>query len=166
MQLQERKQMTKIKIVCVGKLKEKYLKDGIEEYSKRISRFAKLEIIELNDEKIPNDPSDAQCLAVLKAEGEKILKHLDGYIIPLCVEGVALSSEELSEKLNQIALNGNSTITFIIGGSLGLDSRIKALADFKISFSKMTFPHQLMRLILSEQLYRAFKISANESYHK
>ena len=156
----------KIKIVCLGKLKEKYLKDGVEEYVKRISRFAKTEIIELTDEKIPDNPNESQCAAILKTEGEKIKKHIEGYAIALCVEGENISSEKLADKISSITLSGNSTITFIIGGSLGIDNDIKSLADFKLSFSKMTFPHQLMRLILVEQIYRAFKINANESYHK
>ena len=156
----------KIKIICVGKLKEKYLKDGIAEYTKRISRFSKIEIIELNDEKIPDSPSDAQCQNILKTEGEKIKKHLEGYTIALCVEGTNLSSEELAKNFAKIQLGGESTISFVIGGSLGIDDSIKNMADFKLSFSKMTFPHQLMRLILTEQIYRAFKINNNENYHK
>ncbi len=156
----------KIKIVCLGKLREKYLKDGIDEYCKRISRFAKIDIVELADEKIPDSPSPAQCAAVLKTEGEKIKKHLEGYIITLCVEGEGISSEKLAEKIASVQLSGNSTITFVIGGSLGLDDGIKKASNFKLSFSKMTFPHQLMRLILAEQIYRAFKINGNESYHK
>ena len=156
----------KIKIVCVGKLKEKYLKDSIAEYVKRISRFAKVDIAELPDEKIPDNPSAAECKAVLNNEGEKIARHLEGYIIALCVEGKQFSSEELAEKISAIQLNGDSTITFVIGGSLGIDEKIKKSADLMLSFSKMTFPHQLMRLILTEQIYRAFKINANESYHK
>ncbi|MBQ6998369.1 MAG: 23S rRNA (pseudouridine(1915)-N(3))-methyltransferase RlmH [Clostridia bacterium] len=156
----------KIKIVCVGKLKEKYLKDGIDEYCKRISRFAKVDIVELADEKIPDTPSPAQCESVLKCEGDKIKKHLEGYIISLCVEGENLSSEKLAEKIASVQLGGNSTITFVIGGSLGIDEEIKKASHFKLSFSKMTFPHQLMRLILTEQIYRAFKINNNENYHK
>ena len=156
----------KIKIVCVGKLKEKYLKDGIDEYLKRMSRFAKIEITELTDEKIPDTPSSAQCTAVLKAEGEKIKKHLEGYIISLCVEGKSMSSEKLAEKIASVQLSGNSTITFVIGGSLGIDEEVKKQSHFKLSFSEMTFPHQLMRLILAEQIYRAFKINNNENYHK
>ena len=156
----------KIKIVCPGKLKEKYLKDGIDEYLKRISRFSKIEVIEVADKKIPDNPSQAQCDAILKSEGELIKKYLEGYIIALCVEGENISSEKLAEKIANIQLSGNSTITFVIGGSLGLDEDIKKLSDFKLSFSKMTFPHQLMRLILTEQIYRAFKINGNESYHK
>lgn len=126
----------KIKIVCVGKLKEKYLKDGIEEYCKRISRFAKVEITELADEKIPDNPSPAQCDAVLKSEGEKIKKYLEGYIISLCIEGENVSSEKLAEKIASVQLGGNSTITFVIGGSLGIDDEIKKASHFKLSFPK------------------------------
>jgi len=158
----------KIKIICVGKLKEKYLKDGISEYIKRLSRFCKTEIIELNDEKIPDNASKAEEDIVIKNAGEKILKHIQKgeYVISLCVEGKSISSTGLAEKINEITLSGLSTITLIIGGSLGIDDKIKNLSDFKLSFSKMTFPHQLMRLILLEQIYRAFKINANEEYHK
>ena len=158
----------KIKIICAGKLKEKYLSDACGEYIKRLSRFAKLEIIEVGDEKIPDNPSQSQEIAVKKAEGEKIKTHIGAkeYIISLCVEGKEISSEELSEKISKITLSGNNTITFIIGGSLGIDDEVKNMSNFKLSFSKMTFPHQLMRVILLEQVYRAFKINANESYHK
>jgi len=158
----------KIKIICVGKLKEKYLKDGILEYAKRLSRFCKTEIIEVNDEKIPDNASKSLEDIVIKNEGEKILKHIQKgeYIISLCVEGKSISSTELADNLKNITLSGNSTITFIIGGSLGIDEKIKNMSDYKLSFSKMTFPHQLMRLILLEQIYRAFKINSNEEYHK
>ena len=158
----------KIKIICVGKLKEKYLKDGILEYTKRLSRFCKIEIIEVNDEKIPDNASKSQEDIVIKNEGEKILKHIQKgeYIISLCVEGKNISSTELADNLKSITLSGNSTIAFIIGGSLGIDEKIKNMSDYKLSFSKMTFPHQLMRLILLEQIYRAFKINSNEEYHK
>lgn len=156
----------KIKIVCIGKLKEKYLKDGIDEYCKRISRFAKVEITELADDKIPESPSPAQCAAILRSEGERIKKHLEGYVVALCVEGKSMSSNALADKIAAIQLSGSSTITFVIGGSLGLDDEIKGLAELRLSFSEMTFPHQLMRLILTEQIYRAFKINGNESYHK
>lgn len=158
----------KIKIICIGKLKEKYLKDGILEYTKRLTRFCKTEIIEITDEKIPDNASKAQEDLILKTEGEKILKHIQKgeYIISLCVEGKNISSTELADKMSNITLSGTSTITFIIGGSLGIYEKIKNLSDFKLSFSKMTFPHQLMRLILLEQIYRAFKINSNEEYHK
>ena len=158
----------KIKIICVGKLKEKYLKDGILECTKRISRFSDVEITELSDEKIPENYSESEKQKVLEKEGEKILKALgkDDYLVSLCVEGKQISSEELSKKISDITLSGKSTISFIIGGSLGIDDKIKKLSDFRLSFSKMTFPHQLMRLVLLEQIYRAFKINANEEYHK
>lgn len=158
----------KIKIICVGKIKEKYLKDAIDEYSKRISRFAKLEIIEINDEKIPDNASKSEEEKVIKTEGEKIIKYIlpKDYVIALCVEGKNISSEELADKFNEITLSGASCITFIIGGSLGIYEEIKKTSNFKLSFSKMTFPHQLMRVILLEQTYRAFKINANEEYHK
>lgn len=158
----------KIKIICVGKLKEKYLKDAIGEYAKRLGRFCTFEICELNDEKIPDNPSQAQCEIVLKNEGEQIIKHLskDSYVITLCVEGKSMSSEEFAKKIGDVTLNGKSTIDFIIGGSLGLDQSVKNISDLKLSFSSFTFPHQLMRLILCEQIYRAFKINNNEEYHK
>lgn len=158
----------KIKIVCVGKIKEKYLKDGIAEYSKRLSRFCKLEVCELPDIKIPDNPSPSECSELLREEGNSILRHLskDSYVIALCVEGKQISSEELSEKLSSVTLSGKSTIDFIIGGSLGLSDEVKKRSDMRLSFSLFTFPHQLMRLILTEQIYRAFKINANEEYHK
>lgn len=158
----------KIKMIVLGKLKEKYLKDGIGEYVKRMSRFCDTEIIELNDEKIPDNPSQSEEKAVLAKEAERIKKHIGqkDYVISLCVEGKQLTSEELASKMSDISLSGYSTVDFIIGGSLGLDPEIKQLSHLKLSFSKFTFPHQLMRLILTEQLYRAFKINNNETYHK
>ena len=158
----------KIKIICVGKIKEKYLKDAIDEYSKRISRFSNIEIIEINDEKIPDNASNAEEQKVIKTEGEKIQKYISpkDYVIALCVEGKNISSEELANKISDITLSGASNIAFIIGGSLGIYEEIKKSSNFKLSFSKMTFPHQLMRVILLEQIYRAFKINANEEYHK
>ncbi len=158
----------KIKIICVGKIKEKYFADGIKEYAKRLSRFCKFEICEVADEKIPDNASEKEALAVLDSEGAKIEKHIGkgDYIIALCVEGKNISSADLAKKFSEIQLSGKSGITFIIGGSLGICSRVKNMSDFRLSFSKMTFPHQLMRLILTEQIYRAFKINANEEYHK
>ncbi len=157
----------KIKIICVGKLKEKYLKDGIEEYVKRLSRFASLEIVELADEKIPDNASDVVCERIKKHEGDKILSKISSneYVISLCVEGIQISSEQLAQKISEIVMT-SSTIDFVIGGSLGLSNEVKQRSDFRLSFSKMTFPHQLMRLILCEQIYRAFKINNNEQYHK
>ncbi len=158
----------KIRIICVGKLKEKYLKDAIDEYAKRLGRFCTFEIIELNDEKIPDNASKAECDIVLKKEAESILKKIskDSYVIALCVEGKSISSEDFAKKIGDITLSGKSTIDFVIGGSLGLDKSIKDKSDFRLSFSSFTFPHQLMRLILTEQVYRAFKINSNEEYHK
>lgn len=158
----------KIKVICIGKIREKYLKDGIAEYAKRLSRFCTFEICELADIRIPDKASEAQCLAVKKAEGESILKHIspDSYVISLCVEGKSITSEELADKISAITLSGKSTIVFVIGGSLGLSDEVKSRSDFRLSFSAFTFPHQLMRLVLTEQIYRAFKINANEEYHK
>ncbi len=158
----------KIRIICVGKIKEKYLKDAIAEYAKRLSRFCTFEVCELSDEKIPDNPSPAECEQVLKSEGEAILKRIskDSYVISLCVEGKSMSSEEFASKMRSITIGGKSTIDLIIGGSLGLHDSVKSRSDLKLSFSSFTFPHQLMRLILAEQIYRAFKINANEEYHK
>ncbi len=158
----------KVKIVCLGKIKEKYLREGIEEYLKRIKRFSDVEIIELTDEKIPENPSEAQKSIVISKEGDKILKAISkgDYVISLCIEGKQLESREFAKKISDIITFDSSTITFVIGGSLGIDHRVKQISNLKLSFSKMTFPHQLMRLILLEQIYRAFKINNNEEYHK
>ncbi|MCF6094644.1 23S rRNA (pseudouridine(1915)-N(3))-methyltransferase RlmH [Microaerobacter geothermalis] len=155
-------------ILSVGKLKEKYLKQGINEYIKRLSPYAKLQLIEVPDEKAPDILSQAEEEQVKNREGEKILSHLKGddYVIALAIEGKMVSSEQLAEKLDQLATYGTSSITFIIGGSLGLSDEVKKRADLQLSFSKMTFPHQLMRLILLEQIYRAFRINRGEPYHK
>ena len=151
-----------IKIVCVGKIKEKYFVDALEEYKKRISKYSKLEIIEVSDEATDNEK------IVLAKEKEKLLKVINksDYNIVLDIDGKELSSVELSDKINNIFTNYNSNITFIIGGSCGIDDEIKNMCDFRLSFSKMTFPHQLFRVVLLEQIYRAFKILNNESYHK
>ena len=158
----------KIKIVCVGKIKEKYLNDGIADYCKRLSRFANVEIVELPDKSIPDNASESECMQIIESEGDKILSKIgkDEYVISLCVEGEQLSSEKLADKISNVMISGKSTITFVIGGSLGLSPRVKDASHFRLSFSKMTFPHRLMRLILTEQIYRAFKINANEQYHK
>ncbi len=150
-----------IKIITVGSLKERYLRDAVEEYSKRIKKYTNLEIIELKDESI-NDYEK-----IKKLEAEKIKKYIDkkDYIITLEIEGKEISSEEFSKKIDNIYLS-NSNITFIIGGSYGLSDEIKELSNFKLSFSKMTFPHQLFRVMLLEQIYRAYKIMNNENYHK
>lgn len=158
----------RISIIAVGKLKEKYLKDGINEYSKRLSRFCDLEIIEVDDEQAPENSSPAQDLQIKKKEAEKILKKMKqgSTMVVLDLKGEHLTSEGLSDKIQSFMLSGSSHITFIIGGSLGLDSDLVKMADFKFCMSKLTFPHQLARLILLEQLFRSFKIASNETYHK
>jgi len=158
----------KIKIVTVGKLKEKYLKDGIAEYSKRLSRLANLEMIELADEKTPDRASDSENQKILELEGTRILSKIGDrdFVIVLAIEGKTLSSEEFSKQLEQAPINGFSTLTFIIGGSLGLSPQVKKRANLSISFGRLTLPHQLMRLVLVEQIYRAFTIQQGSPYHK
>ncbi|MGG3853420.1 23S rRNA (pseudouridine(1915)-N(3))-methyltransferase RlmH [Caldifermentibacillus hisashii] len=158
----------KISIITVGKLKEKYLKQGIDEYLKRLSAYAKVEIIEVADEKAPEHLSEAEMEEVKWKEGERILSHLseDTYIITLEISGRMLSSEQLAAKIDELSTYGKSKLAFIIGGSLGLSKEVQKQSDLALSFSKMTFPHQLMRLILLEQIYRAYRINRNEPYHK
>ncbi len=158
----------KITLICVGKLKEKYLAQGVEEYIKRLGRYCTLEIIELADEKTPDNASEALEDIIKNKEGERILKALkeDSYCIALAIEGSMLSSEELASKIEGLGVSGRSHISLIIGGSLGLSREVLSRADYKLSFSKMTFPHQLMRMILLEQIYRAFRIINNQPYHK
>jgi len=158
----------KISIISVGKLKEKYLKMAIEEYVKRLGRYCSLDIIQLPDEKTPDNASEAMEKAIKKKEGERILKSLkeDSYCIVLAIEGKMLSSEQLADHMEKLCVSGRSHITFVIGGSLGLSDEILKRADYQLSFSKMTFPHQLMRVILLEQIYRSFRIINNEPYHK
>jgi len=158
----------RIKIIGVGKIKEKYLREGIGEYLKRLGAYAKVEIIEVEDEKNSENSSSAEEEIVKVKEKERILKHIkqDTYLIALDLKGKALSSEELSRSLDNLALQGKSDLSILIGGSLGLHQSLLDAAQLRVSFSKMTFPHQLMRLILLEQLYRAFKISRGEPYHK
>ena len=158
----------KIKIVTVGKLKEKYLKDGISEYSKRISRFATVEMIELADEKTPDRASDSENAKILDVEGNRILSKIGEreFVVVLAIEGKTLSSEEFSKQLEQASINGSSTLTFVIGGSLGLSKEVKKRANLSVSFGRLTLPHQLMRLVLVEQIYRAFTIQQGSPYHK
>ncbi|NLJ97563.1 MAG: 23S rRNA (pseudouridine(1915)-N(3))-methyltransferase RlmH [Clostridiales bacterium] len=158
----------KISVICVGKLKEKYLKMGIDEFRKRLGRYCTLDIIELPDEKTPDNASDATCEAIKKKEGDRILKSLkeDSYCIALAIQGKSLSSEELANHMVKLFVSGKSHISFIIGGSLGLSDDVLSRANYQLSFSNMTFPHQLMRLILLEQIYRAYRIINNEPYHK
>lgn len=157
-----------IDIVCVGKVKERYLRDAIDEYRKRLSRFAKVDVIEVADEKTPEHASDTLNAQIKEKEGERILKHLrDGaFVVALAIEGDQLTSEQLAARIAQWGLHGVSHLQFVIGGSFGLDPRVLSRANMLLSFSKMTFPHQLMRVILLEQIYRAFKINAHEPYHK
>lgn len=159
--------MLNINILCVGKIKEDYLKDAIAEYSKRLSKFCNLNIVELQDEKLPNKLNDSIITEIKNKECNKMIQTIkkDSYIICLDLKGKEFSSEDFSKKIENIALNFNSSITFIIGGTLGLNQEILSMADEKICFSKMTFPHQLIRVFLLEQLFRAFKISNNETYH-
>ena len=156
----------KIKIVAVGKLKEKFWRDAENEYAKRLSRFCKFEIIELPDLKNPDLSSEALCLEVMKKEGKEILSKIKNeYVIAMCIEGRKVTSERFSEMLSEIPMR-NPDITFVIGGSLGLSDEVKKRADMKLSMSDMTFPHALARVMLTEQIYRGFKILKGESYHK
>lgn len=157
----------KITIIAVGKIKEKYLVEGIKEYSKRLSRYTKLEIIEVPDEHAPENLSKKELNIIKDKEGKKIESRIkDSYVIALAIEGVMFTSPELANKIEDIKTYNSSNITFIIGGSLGLSNSVLRKADLLMSFSEMTFPHQLMRLILLEQVYRSFRINNNEPYHK
>lgn len=159
--------MLNISIICIGKIKENYLKDAINEYSKRLSKFCNLKITELQDEKLPAKINGSIINEIKNKECDKIIDAIkkDSYVICLDLKGKEYSSEDFSKKIENIALNFNSSITFIIGGTLGLNEKVLSLASEKICFSKMTFPHQLIRVFLLEQLFRAFKISNNETYH-
>lgn len=159
--------MININIICVGKLKEDYLKNAISEYSKRLSKYSNLNIIELQDEKLPNKINDTIKEEIKKKEGEKIISQIkkDSYTMVLDLKGKEMTSEEFSKKIDNIGVSGFSTINFIIGGTLGLSNEVLEKANELVSFSKMTFPHQLIRVFLLEQIFRAFKISNNETYH-
>ncbi len=158
----------KFRIITVGKLKEKYLKDGTAEYLKRLQRYATVEIIEVADEQTPDSASEMEELQIKAKEAQRIHKYIkeDTYLIALAIEGTMLTSEQLAERIEQLGISGKSHITMVIGGSLGLDKSILQQADLLLSFSKLTFPHQLMRLILVEQLYRSYRIMKGEPYHK
>lgn len=160
--------MIQITVISVGKIKEKYFVSAIEEYDKRLKRYASMNLIELKDEAVPDNLSENERRIVLEKEGQRIIEKIPhgSYVVALCVEGKQISSEELSEYINNSVLSGKSHITFIIGGSLGLSDEVKNRADFKLSFSKMTFPHRLMKVILMEQIYRAFTIIEGKTYHK
>lgn len=158
----------KIKLITVGKLKEKYLKDGIAEYQKRLGRFCKLEMIELADEKTPDKASEAENQAIMAKESERILGKVADreYVIALAIEGQQFPSEKFSQIIEETTVKGFSDITFIIGGSLGLAPEVKKRANLLMSFGKLTLPHQLMKLVLIEQIYRAFMIQQGSPYHK
>lgn len=158
----------KITIIAVGKIKEKFYTEAINEYLKRLSRYCKLEIIQVSDEKTAENCSELEADIVKKKEAERILKYItdDSFVITLEILGKQLDSVELADKINKLGIQGTSHIVFIIGGSLGLHRSVSDRADFKLSFSKMTFPHQLMRVILLEQIYRSYRIINNQPYHK
>ena len=158
----------KITIIAVGKIKEKFYRDAIDEYAKRLSKYCKFEVIEVADEKTPDKCSETEEQLILSKEAEKILKHIrpDMYVYALAIKGKKIDSVAFANDINQLGLSGKSSIAFVIGGSLGLHDSILKRSDKQLSFSDMTFPHQLMRVILSEQIYRCYRIIANEPYHK
>lgn len=158
----------KITVITVGRIKEKFFTDAVAEYAKRLSKYCKLEQIEVADEKAPETLSEKEEIQIKDKEGERILAKISdsAYVICLAIEGKNLSSEELSDKMAQLGLSGDSHLVFIIGGSLGLSQKVLKRADFQLSFSKMTFPHQLMKVVLVEQIYRGFRIMRGEPYHK
>ena len=159
--------MLTVNVICVGKLKEKWLREGCAEYIKRLGGYCRINVVELDEKKLPDNPSQAQIDAALDAEGTAILSAADNsYIIAMCIEGSKVTSPGLSQKINSVALNGTSTISFVIGSSFGLANKVKAAAKFKMSMSDMTFPHQLARVLLLEQIYRAFQISSGGKDHK
>lgn len=157
-----------ISIIAVGKIKEKYIKEGIEEFKKRLSRYCSIEIVEVPDEKAPENISTKEEEQIKEKEGQNILKNIkdNTYVVALDLKGKELTSEELSDFIKNLGIKGNSNVAFVIGGSLGLSKEVLNRADFRLCFSKMTFPHQLMRLILLEQVYRGFRIMKGEPYHK
>lgn len=159
--------MLTVQILCVGKLKEAYWRDACAEYTKRLQAFCRFSILELPESKLPEHPSDAQIAAALKSEGAKIRSAAgNSAVFALCIEGKQLSSEQLAEKINILTVTGTSSVSFLIGSSFGLCDEVKQSADFKLSMSPMTFPHQLARVMLCEQTYRAFQIMNNGKYHK
>lgn len=158
----------KITLVTVGKIKEKFFEDAIKEYSKRLSRYCKLEILQVADEKTPEGASETVELQIKEKEGQRILSLIrdDAYVIALAIEGKMLDSEELAERIEKLGVSGISQIVFVIGGSLGLSAQVMKRADYALSFSRMTFPHQLMRVVLLEQIYRGYRIMNHQPYHK
>ena len=160
--------MVSVTLIAVGKIKEKYLREALNEYAKRLSAYCKFEVVEVKDEKTPDSPSTREKQLVLEREGERISAKIPqgAAVISLCVEGKQMTSERFAELISGYSIRGISKIAFIIGGSFGLDEKIKALSDVRLSFSEMTFPHMLMRVILAEQLYRGFTITEGKTYHK
>ncbi len=160
--------MITINVLCIGKLKEKYLKDASNEYEKRLSSFCKLNIIELNEYKISENPSESEIKTCIEKEGFSILSKIpkDSFVIPLCIEGKQYPSVSLAKEIEKLSILGTSSFTFIIGGSYGLYDEVKNKGKIKLSMSKMTFPHQLARIMLLEQIYRCFQINSNGKYHK
>lgn len=158
----------KITVITVGKIKEKYLRDAIDEYKKRLGKYCKLEIIEVADEKTPDHASEIIENQIRDREAERIMRYVkdDMYVITLEINGKMLSSEELAHQIDHLGIGGRSSIAFVIGGSIGLGADVLRRSDYALSFSKMTFPHQLMRVVLLEQIYRAYRIIHNEPYHK
>ena len=160
--------MIRVNVICVGKLKEKYLKDAVAEYSKRLQSFCKFAVVEVDEEKTSDDPNEAGIAAILEAEGQRILRKTDrsDLVIAMCIEGGQMSSEKLARYISDAGINGVSTIDVVIGGSWGLSQEVKSRAKLRLSMSEMTFPHQLARVMICEQLYRAFSINAGTKYHK
>ena len=160
--------MLTVTIICIGKLKEKYLRDACAEYEKRLGTFCKLNIIELSEYKLPDNPSESEIGRCIEKEGTAILAKLpkDSFLIPMCIEGKQYSSLALAKEIENISVSGQSGITFVIGGSYGLSDEVKKLGKIKLSMSEMTFPHQLARVMLLEQVYRCFQINSNGKYHK
>lgn len=158
----------KITILAVGKIKEPFFREAVLEYKKRLGRYVKLEIIETADEKTPDGAGEKEEIQIRDKEGDRLLRHIreDAYVIALAIEGTMLDSSAFSGKMEQLAVRGVSHMIFVIGGSLGLSNAVISRADFKLSFSRMTFPHQLMRVILLEQIYRGYRIMHHEPYHK
>ena len=157
-----------IRVICIGKLKERYWTEAVAEYSKRLGSYCSLEIVELKEARLPDKAGPAEEQAVKDAEGEEILRRIKDtdYVVTLEIKGKKMTSEQLAAKIDTLGIDGVSSINFVIGGSLGLSEAVSQRADMKLSFSDMTFPHQMMRVILLEQIYRSFKINRNESYHK
>ena len=160
--------MLKITFITVGRLKEQYLRDAVKEYEKRLSTLCSLKNVEIDAAKLPDSPNPSQISTALEQEADKILAAIPNgaFVMPMCIEGKQMDSEELSQKLADIGVSGQSNVVFIIGGSYGLSDRVKQKADYKLSMSKMTFPHQLARVMLLEQIYRAYMIRTNRNYHK